>query len=121
MKHPWLPVLLSCGLVMGGCGGAAQNSCTITANVVPASATADHTLAAPGNQVQFTAQGDAVGNCPLAPDTLGTWSTSDPTNVAINQQGLATCLGATSTPATIRNSGMIREIKGFTPASLTCH
>ena len=113
--------LWCCGILISGCGSSMQNGCTITANVAPASATADHTLAPPGNQVQFTAQSSAVGNCPLAPDTLGTWSTSDTTNTSINQQGLATCLNATTTPATISNSGMVRSIKAFTPATLTCH
>jgi hypothetical protein len=112
--------LLFCGLMISGCGGSTQNSCTITANVAPAGAMADHTLAPPGNQVQFAAQSDAVGNCPLAPDILGTWATSDTTNTSINQQGLATCLNATTTPATISNSGVVRSTKAFTPATLTC-
>jgi hypothetical protein len=113
-------VLWLFGLLITGCGGSTQNSCTLTANVAPAAATADHTLPPPGNQVQFTAQSSAAGNCPLAPDTLGTWSTSDTTNTSINQQGVATCLNATGTPATISNSGMVRSIKAFTPATLTC-
>lgn len=112
--------LLLCGLLISGCGGSTQNSCTITANVAPAGAIADHTLAPPGNQAQFTTQSGAVGNCSLAPDILGTWSTSDTTNTSINQQGLATCLNATTTPATISNSGMVRSTKAFTPATLTC-
>ncbi|HEX7286244.1 MAG TPA: hypothetical protein VF532_08685 [Candidatus Angelobacter sp.] len=118
--HFALSVLLCC-LLISGCGGSTQNSCTITANVAPASAIADHTLAPPGNQVQFAAQSGAVGNCPLAPDILGTWSTSDTTNTSINQQGLATCLNATTTPATVSNSGMVRSTKAFAPATLTCH
>ena len=113
--------LVFCGLLISGCGGSAQNSCTITAKVAPASAIADHTLAPPGNQVQFAAQSGAVGNCPLAPDILGTWSTSDTTNTSINQQGLATCINATTMPATISNSGLVRSTKAFTPATLTCH
>jgi hypothetical protein len=112
--------LFCCGLLISGCGSSTQNSCTITANVAPASAMADHALAPPGNQVQFTTQSSAFGNCPLAPDTLGTWSASDTTNTSISQQGLATCLNATPSPATISNSGMVRSIKAFTPATLTC-
>lgn len=104
---------------VAGCGGS-QNSCTITATISPASATADHALAPPGNQVQFMTQSSAAGNCPLTPDVLGTWATSDSTNTSINQQGLATCLNATTTPATITNNGMVRGIKGFTPATLAC-
>ena len=109
-------------LVMSGagCGGSTQNSCKITANVTPAAAIADHTLAPPGNQAQFTAQSSVAGNCPLLPDTLGSWSTSDTVNTSINQQGLATCLNATATSATISNSGTVRG-RAFTPATLTCH
>ncbi|HET7873413.1 MAG TPA: hypothetical protein VFL42_12920 [Terriglobales bacterium] len=112
--------LFCCGLLISGCGGSTQKSCTITANVAPANATADHALAPPGNQVQFTTQSSAFGDCPLAPDTLGTWSTSDATNTSISQQGLAICLNATTTPAAISNSGTARSIKAFAPAALTC-
>ena len=109
------------GISGAGCGGTAQNTCSITANVVPATGSADHALASPGNQVQYATQSSAAGNCPAAPDTLGTWSTSDGTNTSITQQGLATCFTATASAATISNSGMVRGIKSFTPASLTCH
>ena len=106
-----------------GCGGTMSNSCIITANVTPASAIADHNLASPGNQVQFSTTSNVTGNCPLRPDMLGTWSTSDPGNTSISNQagsaGLATCLGATTTPATISNSGTVHG-QGFTSATLTC-
>jgi hypothetical protein len=106
-----------------GCGGTMSNSCVITANVIPASAIANHNLASPANQVQFSTTSSVTGNCPLGPDMLGTWSTSDPGNTSISNQagsaGLATCLGATTMPATISNSGTIRG-KGFTPATLSC-
>ena len=112
--------LLLLGFVMAGCGGSTQ-SCTITAKISPPSATADHALAPPGNQVQFMTQSNVVGNCPLTPDILGSWATSDTTNTSINQQGVATCLNATSTPAMITNSGKIRSTTSFPPAALACH
>src|ERR1700747_3363683 len=102
-----------------GCGGSVNNTCTITANVIPASATADHAVSPPGNQVQFSTSATVSGNCPLIPDTLGTWSTSDPGNTSISGTGLATCLSATTTPATISNRGTVRGTK-FTSATLTC-
>jgi hypothetical protein len=102
-----------------GCGGTPQNSCNITAMVAPASATADHNLASPGNKVQFAAVSSVSGNCPLAPDTLGTWSTSASGNTSIASTGLATCLGATTTPATISYSGTVHG-RGFKSAALTC-
>jgi hypothetical protein len=107
------------GVACAGCGGTPQNSCNITAIVTPASAIADHNLAAPGNQVQFATVSSVSGNCPLIADTLGTWSTSDPGNTSISGSGLATCLGATTTPATISNSGTVHG-RGFTSATLTC-
>jgi hypothetical protein len=121
-------VLFLCATVLSvvatGCGGSASDRCTITANVSPASASADHNAGPPGNQVQFSTTSSTTGNCPLAPDTLGSWSTSDPVNTRISNQagtnGLATCIGATTTPAMISNSGTVRSDKGYTTATLTC-
>jgi hypothetical protein len=102
-----------------GCGGAPQNSCTITAIVTPLSAISDHNVPPPDNQVQFAAVSNVSGNCPLTPDTVGTWSTSEPGNTSISDTGLATCLGPTTAPATISNSGTVRGRK-FVSATLTC-
>lgn len=113
------PAAIFLTLVSIGCGGSSSNSCFITAIVTPASATADHNAASPGNQVQFSTSSTVSGNCPLIADTLGTWSTSDPGNTSISGAGLATCLSATTTPATISNSGTVRGRK-FTSATLTC-
>ncbi|HEV8493261.1 MAG TPA: hypothetical protein VGR76_13375 [Candidatus Angelobacter sp.] len=106
-------------VVCAGCGGSPQNSCSITAIVTPLSAISDHLAAPPNNQVQFATVSNVSGNCPLIADTLGTWSTSAPGNTSIDSNGLATCLGATTTPATISNSGTVRG-RGFTSATLTC-
>jgi len=119
----WFLAIIFVSVFCIGCGGSMSNSCIITANVTPASAIANHNLAPPANQVQFSTIGNATGNCPLLPDMVGTWSTSDPGHTSISNQagsvGLATCLGATATPATISNSGTIRG-KGFTSATLAC-
>ena len=117
-------VMLCCGLI-AGCGGSVNNNtCMITAMVNPVSATASHTAASPGNQVQFSTSSSVVGNCPQLPDTLGSWSTSDPVNTSISNQagsqGLATCVNATTTPATISNSSTVRGQK-FASATLTCN
>lgn len=105
-----------------GCGGSTSSSCTVAANITPASAIGDHS-SFPANQVQFSTTGSSTGNCPMLADIVGSWATSDPANTSISNQagsvGLATCLGVTTTPATITNSGAIRG-KGFTPATLTC-
>jgi len=113
-------LLLSCGGVTTVSGGG----CPITASVVPSTAMANHTAAPPGNQVQFSTsfKVNGPGICPLIV-TAGSWTTSDPVNTSISNQpatqGLATCLNATPTPATIGYTG---EISGqpFTPATLTC-
>lgn len=118
----WLLSLLGlCGL-MTTCGGM-SDTCIITAAITPSSATADHAAAAPGNQVQFVLSSTATGNCPLVPDRVGVWSTSDPVNTTISNQaptqGLATCVNATPAAATISNSGTVRA-KTYPSASLVC-
>jgi len=86
-------------------------------------ATADHNAVAPGNEVLFSLSSTVKGNCPLIPDSIGVWSTADPVNTTISNQastqGLATCLNATSTPATISNSGTITG-KGYPSVILVC-
>jgi hypothetical protein len=107
------------GLIATGCAGIPQNSCNITAIVSPLSAISDHLAAPPDDQVQFAAVSSVIGNCPLTPDTVGTWSTSAPGNTSISATGLATCLGSTTTPATISYSGTVRG-RRFISATLTC-
>lgn len=62
--------------------------------------------------------------CPLPPDFIGVWSTSDPVNTSISNQsptqGLATCLDATTAPVTISNSSTVRGIKSYPSVTLTC-
>ena len=113
-----LAAMLSC-VLLASCGGYA-NTCAVTAAITPATATADHNLPSPGNQAQFSLTSSVSGNCPYIADTIGTWSTSDPVNVPITSQGLATCKnGPVSILATISNSGTVRG-HAFTSATLTC-
>jgi hypothetical protein len=117
-----LPLLLLCAL-MATCGGSSGDTCMITTAITPQNATADHNAAVPGNEVQFLLSSTVKGNCPLVPDFLGVWSTSDPVNTTISNQaptqGLATCLNATPTPATISNSSTVRT-KAYPSSSLVC-
>ncbi len=110
-------------LLSSACG-TDDNRCRITAAVAPATATADHALPAPANQVQFVAKYTATGLCPSSPDVTGTFSTSDPINTAVTNldpaTGVATCLNATPTPATISYSGRVRGTVPYTPATLSC-
>ena len=115
-------MMLGCAS-MAACGGTSGDTCTITTSITPPSVTADHNATAPGNEVQFSLSSTVQGNCPLMPDFVGVWSTSDPVNTTISNQaptqGLATCLNATSTPAAISNSSTIRG-HAFPSVSLVC-
>lgn len=117
-----LPLVLLCAS-MAACGGASSDTCMITTGITPPNATADHNGTVPGNEVQFSLSSTVKGNCPLIPDFLGVWLTSDSVNTTISNQaptqGLATCLNATPTPATISNSGTIRG-HAFPSATLVC-
>lgn len=116
----WVLAAIFLGAACAGCGGSTtRNDCAITAIVTPLSAISDHNAAPPDDQVQFATASSVSGNCPLIADTLGTWSTSAPGNTSIDSTGLAKCLGATTAPATISNSGTVRGRK-FVSATLTC-
>ena len=112
-----------CGAIIAGCGSSMNNTCQVNAAVTPASATADHTAASPGNQVQYTVQGTVTGNCPLLPDTLGTWSTSDPVRTSIaaqpNDMATATCLAGTNGAVIISTSGTVHG-HSINSGTLTC-
>jgi hypothetical protein len=110
--------LLLLSLFLATCG-ASNKDCLIQTAINPTSATADHAAAPPENHVQFSLQSSVKGNCPMIADRLGVWSTSDPVNTSIDNQGLAVCLHPTSSPATISNSGTIRG-HGFPSATLLC-
>jgi len=114
-------ILFFCGL-MTACG--TSSTCAINTATLPLNATANHNVAPSGNQAQFALKSSVVGNfCPATPDFIGVWSTSDSVNTAISNQagtqGLATCLSATPTPATISNSSSVRG-KTFPSAKLVC-
>ena len=117
------------GLWLTGCGGKIQASnCTVTGiKVTPATATADHTAAAPMNSQHFTAfpifgpAGSCIAlNTAVALNNV-TWSVSDPVNVTISNvqgpdYGTATCKNATAAPATITAAG---TLPNGSPASAT--
>jgi hypothetical protein len=115
-------------LIAAGCG---QRNCRLTAlSVGPSSATADHLAAAPGNQVQFFATAIVPNGCASAAcvNCSGqTWTVSDPDNVSIsnniNNNGTATCVGATNGAATVTATAPVRTATTQTVtgnATLTC-
>lgn len=116
-----LGILIFCAS-LSACA-AVSDPCTINTAIVPANATADHSAATPGDQVQFSLSSSVKGNCPLLPDKLGSWSTSDPVNTTITNQtaaqAIVKCLNPTATSATITNSGSIRG-RPFPAATLVC-
>ena len=105
-------------LITAACS-VASAECNIHTAIAPATATADHAAAAPGNEVQFSLTSTVEGNCPMIPDRIGEWSTSDPASTMISTKGLATCANATPEPVTIRNSGMVRG-RPYPSATLVC-
>jgi len=116
-------VMLFC-VLFAGCGNILGLFCTVDAAATPSNAMADHTAAPPGNQVQFSVISQTSGACACSlVVTAASWTTSDPVNTAISNQpptqGLATCLNATPSPATITYTGTFCGHQ-FTPATLTC-
>jgi len=132
---PGLLTLTALGVAAGGtlagCAVAPASIASQTVNcsayphqqVVPATATADHTAAAPGNQQKFTFPLTVLpAGCAQAQYiVLPTWVSSDPVNAPISNandatNGVATCVGATTPPVTISTT----QEGTASVASLTC-
>lgn len=101
-------------LTSAGCGGSQQNCDLKALSVTPSSATGDHALSSPGNQVQFFAGPVTKGQCATAAcvNCWGqTWTVSDPVNVSIsnnaNDNGTAICLGTTNGVVTVTASAPV--------------
>jgi hypothetical protein len=118
--------VISAGTVAGcAVSTSATNDCVYHEGVLPAAAVADHTAAAPDNQQAFYVSFvDIPPGCdaplPLLTPQGFTWTSSDPVNAPISNvaatAGVATCVGATTVPATIStNSAGYGAV-----ATLTC-
>jgi hypothetical protein len=104
--------LLIATFALAGCGSG-HSSCELSIGVDPQTAQADHAAVAPGNQARFLATSNPSGpGCPTVVTQLGnvnaTWTTSDTVSTSITSvrttigtDGVATCVNATATPATI--------------------
>lgn len=114
-----------------GCGGHSQPNCGVAVSlfVAPASATADHTAAAPGNKVSYVGGDTPPPGCPPTPGPLRLdlkWSVSDPANTTIGNTpnvdyGIATCINATPSPVTVTATGANSQGTTITgTATLTC-
>lgn len=127
--HSAVTLLLS--LAFFGCGGKSSPACKINSiNVSPASATAVHTAAAPGNMQRFSAF--IASEPPGCFFTLGSlsnaaWSVSDPANVSISNPpdpafGTATCKAATAGAITVTATVPAGDGANVSnTASLTCN
>jgi hypothetical protein len=132
------PVLSFFGssLLLTGCAVNASTGqqCTngLAMNISPASATADHTQAAPANQVKFQSVVSPTASPGCAVPTwvmLATpaWTNPDPKDISIDSSsdvsmnGLATCASATSGPVTLTASFTLGTNAPVTQAvTLTC-
>jgi hypothetical protein len=114
-----------------GCGGHSAPDCSVATalGVIPNTATADHLAATPGNKISFFGSDILPNGCIPQPGPFRTdlkWSVSDPANVSIGNTpnvdyGVATCINATPSPATVTATGTNRlgdTISGT--ATLTC-
>src|ERR1017187_9474219 len=116
------------GGMLTGCAAApaASSNCTVTQAILPATAVADHSVAAPGNQQAFnvgfvTAPADGCAlPLPVTKPQYFTWVSSDTVNAPISNvtatAGVATCVGATTVPATIS----VSSTANVQVATLTC-
>jgi hypothetical protein len=121
------------GLLLG-CGSSKE--ALVSVSVLPPAATATHGTS--NDVVLFTVNGNyssydngymgtnAAGACAAKvventkQITNVAWSTSDTVNTSVDSNGIATCLGVTTTPATITAlaSGICGGVKST--AALTC-
>jgi len=106
-RNPCITLLLvAIALVAAGCG---NQNCQMTGlSVIPTSASADHPLATPNNQIQFSATSVVPKGCSSVAcvNCSGqTWTVSDPVNISISNgpgnNGMATCVGPTNAPVTV--------------------
>jgi len=109
-RFPLAALILAAILISAGCG-TKQDCHLLGLTVSPTSATADHSVAAPGDEIQFVAGPVVPTGCAVAAcvNCWGqTWTVSDPVNVSIvndnPNNGLATCQGATNGGITVTAS-----------------
>lgn len=129
--------VVAIAIVFAECGGGGSREALVSISVSPVNGSATHS--SPSNTVQFKATGNfavlgtafggderAGGACLLKridktrPMAQVTWSTSDSVSTSIDSSGVATCIGITSTPATVTAfaSGLCGGVKAT--ATLNC-
>ena len=128
-----LLALIVCSLVPVGCadpGSVVCNNTAMTFAVAPATATANHSSAAPGNQVQFksTLAPTPQAGCPT-PTFIAvaypTWTNPDPLDISISSaqdstNGTAVCSGMTSGTVTLTATETTPQQTYMQNVTLTC-
>jgi hypothetical protein len=129
--RPLLPLALAtAGLT--GCG-VASPACTLTSAFIvePATATASHSVTAPGNQVQFfseIAPKPSAANCPVPQYVIAArpaWINPDPLDITISSANdetncTAVCNSATTGPVTLTASVGTQGTLSTQTAKFTC-
>lgn len=126
-------------LALSGCGTPATQPCTVTlvglrvgVDQTLGPGMPNHAAAPPGNQAQLVATANYVysGTSCIISNVQAAlpaqWTSSDPKNITIDSSstptnGLATCTGATSGPATITASYTINGAPQTGSTTLTCY
>jgi len=128
-----LLALTVCSLVPVGCANPGSVVCNSTGNtfaVSPATATANHSSAAPGNQAQFssTLTPTYPAGCPVPAIVVAaypTWTNPDPLDISISSaqnstNGLAVCSGMTSGAVTLTSTETTTQQTYSQNVTLTC-
>lgn len=142
MKRIWAIAWVSLGFAaLAGCGSGPGSSgltpkeecpAAYELEISPASATANHSAAPPGNQQKFTAvwpnifatQNGCVESA-LEALVYPQWTSSDPLNVSVSSasdatNGTATCTGSTSGAVTLSATYTMGDVTKTGTAMLTC-
>jgi hypothetical protein len=137
----WAPTILVSTvavwtIALAGCGSQSSMNCTPSFTLSAAPATdpvvePNHTDPPPGNQEQFiaalfpTAAGSGCAVPQVVEKVAANWTVSDPVHVTISSannatNGVATCIGATSGPATVTASYTQNSVTKTATNSLIC-
>jgi hypothetical protein len=130
-----LLALAGCSGLLAGCGAGGTPGCVGTDSVSasPATATADHAAAPPGNEQQFSVvEGESFSNASgicAVPAVVRlvypVWTSPDPLNITISSandasNGLAVCKNATAGPVTLTATSGTGATALTASVQLTC-
>jgi hypothetical protein len=125
------PLAFAVAALTGCAGGTSDCTFTQSFNVSPLTATANHSAAAPGNQVQFfstIAPKASAADCPVPLYIIAArpaWTNPDPLDLTISNandatNGTAVCNSATSGPVTLTANVGSSATPSLQTVQLTC-